>query len=67
MCMGLIGCEQEAGFKDCRGMDRAKIMQDEKMNLQQGPGVDGNLHLCIKPPRTFRREELLPSSLMWDQ
>ncbi len=42
MYIGLIGCDQEGGFKDVKGRGGANIMQDETVDLQYVTEQMGN-------------------------
>jgi hypothetical protein len=42
MYTGLIGCDQEGGFKDVKGRGGANIMQDGTVDLQHETEQAGN-------------------------
>jgi hypothetical protein len=44
---GLMGCDQEGGFKDSKWRGGTNIMKDGTVDLLQGSGVNVDLYPCM--------------------
>jgi hypothetical protein len=48
VCVGLMECDLQGGFKGSKGRGEANIRQDGAVDLRHGTGMDENSQLCIQ-------------------